>query len=334
MEQLPVTIITGFLGAGKTTFLNHLIASQADTRFAIIENEFGEIGIDQELVLSAGDGIFELSNGCICCTMSGELIETINKLLQRRGDFDHLLIETTGIAEPGEIAAAFVAHPEVSQHFRIDGIVCLVDALQVEDTLTDRDEARKQLTFANLILVNKTDQVPPEAIENRIQLLNSINPFAEICTALKGDPGAAQTQRLLQLNAFQPAHLENQLSVQSQHPVPHSHSHSHSHAHDITTYSIVVDEPLDPLKFGHWANVLLKAQGERFYRIKGIVQYPFRDSRVVFQSVGKMHAFSQGSDWGPEEQRSSKLVFIGKDLRRDILEKAVRNCIWHNPFAD
>lgn len=327
MHPFPVTIITGFLGAGKTSFLNHLSARYPNTRFAIIENEFGEVGIDQDLVVDAGEGIFELSNGCICCTINGELVETIGKLLERKDDFDHLLIETTGIAEPGEVAAAFVGNPEVARNFRIDGVICLVDPVQLPQVLPEREEARRQLTFSDVLLVNKTDLVSPEELASIQDLLRSINPHAEIATAVQGDPGPEMGGRMLDLRAFDPARLEHLLSGEA------GGHHHHPH-HDVVSHSFVLTEPMDPLKLGHWLNVLLMAQGERFYRIKGIVQYPFRESRVVFQSVGKMHAFSQGSDWKEGEERLSKIVFIGKDLRRDVLEKGLRNCIWRNPFAD
>lgn len=322
MDKLPVTIITGFLGAGKTTLLNRFITSHPDTRFAIIENEFGEEAIDQDLVISSEDGIFELSNGCICCSLNGELVEMLAKMVQQRDRFDHMLIETTGIAEPAEVAGAFLAEPDIARHFQMGGILCLADAETFAETVMDREEARRQVAFSDIVLLNKTDLATEEQRQASQEAIRALNPSAQIHPAEYGDPGAEVFAKLLSLNAFDPQRLTAEL----QH-----HGHGHHHHHDIVSQSFVLDEPLDPLKFQHWMSVLLMVQGAGFYRVKGILCYPFRDSRIIFQSVGKRHIFSQGADWG-DEPKQSRIVFIGKELRRDILEKGLRNCTWRNPF--
>lgn len=358
-QRIPVTILTGFLGAGKTTLLNYLIQQNPNTKFAIIENEFGDIPIDNELVVGADEGIFELSNGCICCTLNGELVETLGKLLQRADQFEHLIIETTGIAEPDGVAAAFVSEPAIQAHFKLDATICLVDAHHAAEILKEREEAKRQLTFADFIVINKASEVTPTALEQLKGILQQTNGFAEVTTCDHGQVG----RDLLHLNAYETLTVEERLaSVQAaqhkahqhhhhEHKHEHDHGHSHNHDHhhhnhdhdcsgsdcshpshhhhhnDIITQSYVFDQPFDVLKFRHWLNVLLMIQGKHLYRVKGIIDFQYQDKRTIVQSVKKMCVFQSGADWQENEPRQSKLVFIGKHLRRDILEKQLKHCI-------
>lgn len=344
-NRIPVTILTGFLGAGKTTLLNHLIKSNPQTKFAIIENEFGDIGIDNELVVGAADGIFELSNGCICCSLNGELIEALAKLIDGEYKFDHLIVETTGIAEPDGIAAAFVAEPAIHSRFRLDATVCLVDAHHAEDILQEREEAKRQVTFADYIVINKSSEVSPEYLKHLESILKASNTFAKIEYCDYGKTSS----NLLNLNAYESHQVEKELDHQheEQHKhhhhheeghvcnehCHHEHEHKHTHEHrhnDIVTQSFIIKEPLDMLKFRHWLNVLLMIQGKHLYRIKGIVNFQYQEKKVIVQSVKQMCAFQLGDDWANEEERVTKIVFIGKHLRRDILEKQLKNCLFSN----
>lgn len=361
MEQtrVPVTILTGFLGAGKTTLLNHLISSNPNTKFAIIENEFGDIGIDNELVVGADSGIFEMSNGCICCTLNGELVQTLVDLVNGEHEFDHLIVETTGIAEPDGVAAAFVAEPAIQSRFRLDATICLVDAHHVEDILEDREEAKRQITFADYIVLNKASEVSKDYLVQLEQLLKTVNSFATIEHC---DYGKV-TNNILDLNAYDAQKVEEKLdkahhthhhhhhdhdcnehcSEGHHHHHDHDHNHDHhdhkhDHKHDhhehhhhhhsdIVTQSFVIKEPLDVLKFRHWLNVLLMIQGKHLYRVKGIMNFQYQDKKTVVQSVKQMCVFTAGDDWKDTEERVTKIVFIGKHLRRDILEKQLKHCL-------
>lgn len=333
-DRIPVTILTGFLGAGKTTVLNHLIATNPETKFAIIENEFGDIGIDNELVVGADSGIFEMSNGCICCTLNGELVQTLVDLVNGEHEFDHLIVETTGIAEPDGVAAAFVAEPAIQSRFRLDATICLVDAHHAEDILQEREEAKRQLTFADYIVINKASEVSADYIKQLEGILKAANSFAQITHC---DYGKVTTN-LLDLNAYEVHQVEKKLDEAHVHHHHHeeghecdencpTHHHEHHHS-DIVTQSFIIKEPLDVLKFRHWLNVLLMIQGKHLYRVKGIVNFQYQDKRAIVQSVKQMCVFTAGDDWKAGEERLTKIVFIGKHLRRDILEKQLKNCLF------
>lgn len=339
-NRIPVTILTGFLGAGKTTLLNHLIASNPTTKFAIIENEFGEIGIDNDLVVGVEDGIFELSNGCICCSLNGELIQVLAKLVDSGKDFDHLIVETTGVAEPDGVAAAFVAEPAIQSRFRLDATICLVDAHHAEDVLKEREEAKRQVTFADYIVINKAGEVSADYLLKLENILKSANSFATIEHC---DYGKV-SKNLLELDAYEVHQVEKKLDQVHEkqlhrdehqhdcnehctHEHHHHEEHKEHHHSDIVTQSFIITEPIDMLKFRHWLNVLLMIQGKHLYRIKGIMNFLYHDQKTIVQSVKQMCVFQAGDEWKEGEERVTKIVFIGKHLRRDILEKQLKNCL-------
>ncbi len=320
--MIPVTIITGFLGSGKTTLLNKLISENPEVKFAVIENEFGEIGIDNELVEGVDDGIFEMSNGCICCTLNDELVETLSKLLNSGRDFQHLIIETTGIAEPDAVAAAFVTDPSVQEYFKLNAVICLVDAINIEDMLQEREEAKRQVSFADYILLNKKSAVTEEYLNKIIDILKEANPLAKTAA---GDFGQSPDD-LLNLNAYDAKTVEEKLREQHQ-PKGHHHEHGHHHHHhdDIISHSFIIDQPFDMLKLRHWMQVLLMLQGEAIYRVKGVLDVQYQDKKVILQSVRKAYSFGLGEEWPAGLPRQSRIVFIGKNLRKDILEKNLKN---------
>lgn len=313
---IPVTIITGFLGAGKTTFLNQVIRQHPDKRFAIIENEFGDIGIDSELVIGARDGIFELSNGCICCTVSNELNELLFRLATSGYAFDHLLIETTGIADPASVAAAFLTVEGLSDYFRLDGVICLVDAFQLNDLPGKEKEMIQQISYADVLLLNKCDLVADRDMESIRYTLGAINPGVEIRAA---SYAGIDTTSLLSLNAFDTRTVQRQTGA-----VDKAHDFQHG---EITSQSYVFDQPFDMLKFRHFIQVLLLFQGMRIYRMKGILFVAEEEHKVIFQSVRQQMVYAKGDPWQPDESRQSKLVIIGNGLKRDMFEKRLKECL-------
>lgn len=328
-KRIPVTILTGFLGAGKTTALNHLIQNHPNTKFAIIENEFGDIAIDNDLVIDADSDIFELSNGCICCTLNGELVETLRDLVEGDYIFDHLIIETTGIAEPDGVAAAFVSEPAVQQYFQLDATICMVDAHHAAEALREREEAKRQVTFADHLVINKASEVSVEVLHALKAQLQQANPLAslELCDQGKLASGA------LQLQAYDQQRVQALLSKE-RHAAHNEPGHvcddhcDHDHHHsDIVTQSFVLKAPLDVLKFRHWLNVLLMIQGKHLYRVKGIIDFQYQDQKTILQSVKQMCVFSSGGAWSVGEERESRIVFIGKHLKRDVLQKQLNHCM-------
>lgn len=324
--MIPVTIVTGFLGAGKTSLLNHLLKNYPNKRFAIIENEVGALSIDHELLLSAEEGIFQLSNGCICCSLQGDLVATLEKLLSLDQGFDHLLIETTGIAAPDSIAAAFLADPDLQTAFQLDAVLCVVDAVYALEIMAEREEARRQVSFSDRLLISKSDLVSPKELEALEQQLHQANPLALIGRCDQGQPDIP----VLDIQAYR-ADKVLQNVEQVQHCCGHDHEHKHEHHHhhheDIQTESFEFGQAFDLLKLRHWLQVLLLIQGERVYRIKGIIQVKDVEERMILQSVQKIHTFQKAGPWPEGEAARSKIVFIGKALRRDILEKNLKHCL-------
>lgn len=318
-KTIPVTIITGFLGSGKTTLLNEIITQNPGTKFAIIENEFGEIGLDQEFVIQKDGNIFELSNGCICCSINDELVENLLKLAASPHNFDHLLIETTGIAEPLAVAEAFLSDPLIRKKFSVNAIVCMVDCEQIEEMLKEEEEAGRQVSAADMIIFNKCDLVTDTYIQQTRTLLKGINPYAD---SLLSSHGKVDTQQLLSLTAY-----DEQKVSQKQDAIAHEHEHDHHHHHHITSYSFTFDQDFDFQKFYQWATVLLTFQSGRIYRIKGVISFNGHEEKMVFQSVKNRFLLTPAEKWETSTKRNSRIVFIGKELRKDILEKHLKQCL-------
>ncbi|WP_299459756.1 GTP-binding protein [uncultured Microscilla sp.] len=320
--KTPVTIITGFLGAGKTTLLNHLIAQHPQTKFAIIENEFGEVPIDNELVVGAGDGIFELSNGCICCTLNVELGKVLRHLVDKFQDFDHLIIETTGVADPAGVAAAFVSDMKVQNRFELDSTLCLVDAAHLETTLASNDDvAAQQIAFADVLLLNKADQVSAKQLTQIQQMATSINPYAQV---VAGTFAQFKGIDLLAVKAHQTATIEQK--TQQIRPLLHHHA-------QLVSHSFSFDAPFDEDKFKMWIYQLLHIQSKGIYRIKGVLHFANKEKKIVFQSVKNQFVFEEGSTWEENQTPTSKIVFIGNSLNEKILRRRLHSCLDKSYFA-
>jgi G3E family GTPase len=327
IKSVPVTILTGFLGAGKTTLLNHIIKEKKDTRFAIIENEFGEINIDSELVMRTDENIFELSNGCICCTLNGDLFELLNKLVTGKYDYDHLIIETTGIADPSAVAATFLTDYNIQTAFKLDGVVCLVDVKNVLDVLGVDEEASMQIAFADHIIFNKCADTAENIIKKVKETVKGINPFAAHTFTNFGE---ADVEEILNLKAYNKEQVQFRLGYAS----PQKHSlvsiKPQSHHQDIVSQSFIFENTFDLIKLRHYLSVMLFIQGGSFYRIKGILNIEGLKRKLIIQSVKGAPVFTDGDDWATDEKRETRIVFIGKKLRRDILEKGMTQCLYEN----
>ena len=343
-ERIPVTIITGFLGAGKTTLLNSLIKKNAGKKLAIIENEFGEINIDSDLVIGADNGIFELSSGCICCELNDELINVLFKLLNSQKQIDHLIVETTGIADPGPVAMSFLSDAKIQSIFRLDAIVTLADAQFIEQQLEDQEEACRQIAVADIVIINKVDKVEPyqkDTVKNIIRRMNSQaqiaeSSFSEVAGVdileLKSfsKDGLLQTKfddqpRKLSERTFSPVEASKKpFSLFAPSTKPNIHS-------DIASFSFVFPESLDLLRFDIWIRAILNDKSLKLYRVKGILSFRNIDEKLIFQAVNNQYITDSAGLWGQEE-RSNRIVFIGKNLSREFLQNGLQECCTEEPF--
>ena len=315
-EKIPVTVLTGYLGAGKTTLLNRILTEQHGRRYAVIVNEFGEIGIDNDLVVGADEEVFEMNNGCICCTVRGDLIRIIEGLMRRRGKFDAIIVETTGLADPAPVAQTFFVDQDVGERARLDAVVTVADAKWLTERLKDAPEAKNQIAFADVVLLNKADLVSPaelDAVEGRIRALN---PQARIHRTTKCDVPISE---VLDRNAFD---LDRIMEVE-----PEFLEEGHHHHHDgvIHSFSFRAGE-VNPDKFMPWISELTQREGPNILRCKGIVAFPEEPKRFVFQGVHMILDGDLQRDWRPEEARESRVVFIGRDLDRKAYEEGFRAC--------
>ena len=315
-EQIPVTVLTGYLGAGKTTLLNNILTGTHGKKYAVVINEFGELGVDNDLVVDSDEEVFEMNNGCICCTVRGDLIRIINGLMKRSGKFDGIIVETTGLANPAPVAQTFFVDEEVKAKTRLDAIVTVVDAKHLPARLQDAPEAADQLAFADVVVLNKLDLVTPEELAAVEASIRAINPYAVIHHATRGDVPADQ---LLGLRAFD---LKRVLES-----VPDFlEEDSHTHNEHLTSISISTDKPLAAEKFQAWIGHILQTQGQDILRTKGILSYKDEDRRFAFQAV---HMIADGdflAPWKPEDIRTSRIVFIGRNLNRPQLRRGFESC--------
>jgi G3E family GTPase len=349
-DKIPVTVLTGYLGAGKTTLLNRILTEPHGKKFAVIVNEFGEIGIDNDLVVGADEEVFEMNNGCICCTVRGDLIRIIEGLMKRKGRFDAIIVETTGLADPAPVAQTFFVDQDVGDKARLDAVVTVADAKWLKDRLKDAPEAKNQIAFADVILLNKTDLVAPAELREVEARIRAINPYAVLHKTQKCavpldavlNRGAFDLERILEI---EPAFLE---TGEHDHDHDHHHEHEcgpgcthehHDHGHhhhhgglkhyhdeDMQSVSIAIDGEVDPEKFMPWINDVVQLDGINILRSKGILAFKEEPKRFVFQGVHMILDGDLQRDWKPDEKRVSRIVFIGRNLKTDELKKGFLAC--------
>jgi G3E family GTPase len=315
--QIPVTVLTGYLGAGKTTLLNRLLTEEHGKRYAVIVNEFGEIGIDNELVVDADEEVFEMNNGCICCTVRGDLIRIIGNLLKRKGRFDAILIETTGLADPAPVAQTFFVDDEVRSVAKLDSIVTVVDAKNVVARLDDSHEAAEQIAFADVILLNKSDLVPADELAALEARLRAINPTAVIH---RTERCAVSPTEILDRRAFD---LDRILAIEPDFLGEDAHEHDDA----VTSVALRETRPIDRNRFNQWIGALLREKGLSILRSKGILDLKGSPNRFIFQGVHMLMEGDDGKPWSQDEARDSKLVFIGRDLDADELKAGFATCV-------
>jgi G3E family GTPase len=339
-QKIPVTVLTGYLGAGKTTLLNRILSENHGKKYAVIVNEFGEIGIDNDLIIGADEEVFEMNNGCVCCTVRGDLVRILDGLMKRKGKFDAIIVETTGLADPAPVAQTFFVDEDVQKNARLDAVVTVADAKWLADRLKDAPEAKNQIAFADVIVLNKTDLVSKAELAEVEARIRGINPYAKLhrterCKVALSDVlerGAFDLDRILEI---EPDFLEAG-DDHDHHGHDHGHDHHHhDHGHGLKHYhdeemqslSLRSDKPLDPTKFMPWLQDLVASEGQKILRSKGILAFHDDDDRYVFQGVHMMLEGDHQRKWKPDEPRQSRLVFIGRELPEQLIRDGFERCI-------
>jgi G3E family GTPase len=352
-EKIPVTVLTGYLGAGKTTLLNRILSEPHGKKYAVIVNEFGEIGIDNDLVVGADEEVFEMNNGCICCTVRGDLVRILDGLMRRKGKFDAIIVETTGLADPAPVAQTFFIDENVGRRTKLDAVVTVADAKWLSERLKDAPEAKNQIAFADVILINKTDLVSPEELDEVEARIRGINPYARLHRTQRSkialnevlDRNAFDLDRILDI---EPAFLEGDDDHDHHHNHEHGHGHDHDHDHhhdhdhkhahshgglkhyhdeDMQSISLKSDKPLDPDKFFPWVQDLVQKEGPNILRCKGILSFKNDDQRFVFQGVHMILDGDHQRPWKEGETRDSRIVFIGRNLPGKKIAEGFESCV-------
>jgi G3E family GTPase len=361
-EKIPVTVLTGYLGAGKTTLLNRILSEPHGKKFAVIVNEFGEIGIDNDLVVGADEEIFEMNNGCICCTVRGDLIRIIEGLMKRKGKFDAIIVETTGLADPAPVAQTFFVDADVQAAARLDAVGTVADAKWLSERLKDAPEAKNQVAFADVILLNKTDLVSKDELEEVEARIRAINPYAKLHYT---QHCAVELDAVLGRNAFEldrileiepeflnvadddhhdhdhhdhdhghqshdhhdhAAHDHHDHEAHGDHEHQHGHGLKHYHDEEMQSVAVSIDGDLDAEKFLPWLNEYVQREGPSILRSKGILAFKDEPKRFVFQGVHMILNGDLQRDWKLGEKRQSRLVFIGRHLKENEIRQGFLAC--------
>jgi G3E family GTPase len=335
-EKIPVTVLTGYLGAGKTTLLNRILSEPHGKKYAVIVHEFGEIGIDNELIVNADEEVFEMNNGCICCTVRGDLIRIIEGLMRRKGKFDAIIVETTGLADPAPVAQTFFVDENVGRRTKLDAVVTVADAKWLKERLRDAPEAKNQIAFADVILLNKIDLVTEAELRELEARVRGLNPYAKLH---RTERAKIPLTEVLGRNAFD---LDRILELEPEFLHVHDDHHGHHHAHggdhehggikhyhdeEMQSLSLSLEQPLDPEKFFPWIQDLVAKEGPNILRSKGILSFKDDPERFVFQGVHMILDGDHQRPWKDGEKRESRIVFIGRNLPQDKIRQGFASCV-------
>ncbi|MGA2312667.1 MAG: GTP-binding protein [Xanthobacteraceae bacterium] len=340
-DKIPVTVLTGYLGAGKTTLLNRILSEPHGKKYAVIVNEFGEIGIDNDLVIGADEEVFEMNNGCICCTVRGDLVRILDGLMRRKGKFDAIIVETTGLADPAPVAQTFFVDENVGRRTKLDAVVTVADAKWLNERLKDAPEAKNQIAFADVILINKTDLVSADELDEVEARIRGINPYAKVH---KTERAQIPLSEVLGRNAFD---LDRILDIEPEFLEGDGHDHDHDHGRDhddhhheahhgglkhyhdeeMQSVSLRSDRPLDPDKFFPWVQDLVQKEGPNILRCKGILAFKDDDERFVFQGVHMILDGDHQRPWNKGEKRDSRIIFIGRNLPEEKIRQEFERCV-------
>ena len=354
MALIPATILTGFLGSGKTTLLKRVLSEAHGQKIAVIENEFGEENIDSDiLVTESKEQIVQMSNGCICCTSREDLRATLQLLAakKRKGmlDFDRVVIETTGLADPGPVAQTFFMDDEIAETYLLDSILTLVDAKHAAQQLNDRQEARRQVGFADQIFISKTDLVAKDEADALMHRLKHMNPRAPQKAVHFGEVGLGEVFDLRGFNLNAKLDIDPDFLKEDEHDHDHAHGHDHDHEHgehcshpshaheghghhhhvddDVKSFVYKADRPFDPARLEDFLGAIVNIYGPRMLRYKGVLNMKGTERKVIFQGVHQLMGSDLGPAWAEGEARTSKMVFIGIDLPRDIFLQGLEQCL-------
>ncbi len=349
MSLIPATILTGFLGSGKTTLLKRVLTEAHGHKIAVIENEFGEENIDNDILVSnTEEQIIQMSNGCVCCTIREDLRTTLQMLAAKRRkgllQFDRVVIETTGLADPGPVAQTFFMDDEIAESFLLDAILTLVDAKHAAQQLNDRQEARRQVGFADQLFISKADLVEPQALEALQHRLRHMNPRAPQKVVHFGEVSLAEVFDLRGFNLNAKLDIDPDFLSEDGHGHHHDHDHAHgehcdhpSHQHDhghhhhhdddVKSFVYRADRPFDPAELEDFLGAIVNIYGPRMLRYKGVLWMRGTERKVIFQGVHQLMGSDLGPAWGADEKKMSKMVFIGIELPREILEQGLQQCL-------
>ncbi len=319
LKKIPVTVISGFLGAGKTTLVNYVLTHHTGATIGVIVNEFGEVGIDGDLIVADEEALIEIRNGCICCTVRTDLVAGVKRLLERRDlKLDRLIIETSGLADPAPVLQTFLADTELLTRVELESVVTLVDAgnfqRQIDDTI-----AREQIAFADLIVLNKVDLLEADDITALERGLRAINPIAAILRATNSE---VATDTLLGVSRFSLPHV---LAIE---PGILQNEHNHEHDNSITSCAVETSHALDPDRFNRWINQLVQQQGQHILRMKGVLNFPGEVRQFYFHSVHMLLDAKPGRPWPSAATRQSRFVFIGRHLNPMDLQQGFLDCVY------